>query len=119
MCATTGEIDAFRIVREEAIAAGIRRIEAVAGSAAREWATNEAKRQEEKFEGLRKKKSDISALPAFSETQETRAMFDQIDARAAHLEKLESRSSRLGKTKCESERSKRAQSRSRDREGTC
>ena len=86
---TTGEIEAFRIVREEAIAAGIRRIEAVAGSAAREWATNEAKRQEEKFEGLRKKKSNISALPAFSETQETRAMFDQIDARTAHLEKLE------------------------------
>src|SRR6185295_3652970 len=42
---TTGEIEAFRIVREEAIAAGIRRIEAVAGSAAREWATNEAARR--------------------------------------------------------------------------
>src|SRR6202011_4411854 len=34
----TGEIESFRIVREEAIAAGIRRIEAVAGTAARDWA---------------------------------------------------------------------------------
>ena len=86
---TTGEIDAFRIVREEAIAAGIRRIEAVAGSAAREWARNEAQRQDEKFETLRKKKSDISTLPAFSDPQDTRSMFDQIDARAAYLDKLE------------------------------
>ena len=38
----TGEIDSFRIVREEAIAAGIRRIEAVAGDAARQWAKEEA-----------------------------------------------------------------------------
>src|SRR5207237_4074576 len=35
---TTGEIESFRIVREEAIAAGVRRIEAVSGDAARQWA---------------------------------------------------------------------------------
>jgi alanyl-tRNA synthetase len=86
---TTGEIESFRIVREEAIAAGTRRIEAVAGSAAKDWALSEAKRQNEKFETLRRKKSDINALPAFSETRETRAMFEQIDARATHLEQLE------------------------------
>src|SRR5207249_798200 len=42
---TTGEIESFRIVREEAIAAGIRRIEAVSGDAARQWAKDEAGRQ--------------------------------------------------------------------------
>ena len=85
----TGEIGSFRIVREEAIAAGIRRIEAVAGEAARDWAKEEAARQQEKFEALARKKSGIAALPAFAESAETAAMLQQIDARAAHLEKLE------------------------------
>src|SRR5205807_5972773 len=55
---STSEIGAFRIVKEEAIAAGTRRIEAVAGDAARVWATEEAKRQKERFETLLRKKPD-------------------------------------------------------------
>ena len=85
----TGDIGSFRIVREEAIAAGIRRIEAVAGDAARDWAKQEAARQQEKFEALARKKTGIAALPAFAESAETSAMLEQIDARSAHLEKLE------------------------------
>jgi alanyl-tRNA synthetase len=85
----TGDIGSFRIVKEEAIAAGIRRIEAVAGDAARDWAKQEAGRQQEKFEALARKKDGIAALPVFGDSAETKAMLAQIDARSAHLEKLE------------------------------
>src|SRR6266480_4282525 len=86
---STSEIGPFRIVKEEAIAAGIRRMEAVAGDAARAWAEMEAARQQEKFEILARKKSDIIALPVFVNKAETSELLKQIDARAAHLEKLE------------------------------
>jgi alanyl-tRNA synthetase len=85
----TGDIGSFRIVREEAIAAGIRRIEAVAGEAARDWAKQESERQGEKFEALARRKTEIAALPAFNEDAETATMLQQIDARSAQLEKLE------------------------------
>jgi alanyl-tRNA synthetase len=85
----TGDIGSFRIVREEAIAAGIRRIEAVAGEAAKDWAREEAARQQEKFETLARKKSGIAALPAFADDAETAEMLKQIDERSAQLEKLE------------------------------
>jgi alanyl-tRNA synthetase len=85
----TGDIESFRIVKEEAIAAGIRRIEAVAGGAARDWAKQEAAKQQEKFEALVRKKNGIVPLPAFAESEQTSAMLTQIDARLAHLETLE------------------------------
>jgi alanyl-tRNA synthetase/REP element-mobilizing transposase RayT len=86
---STSEIGPFRIVKEEAIAAGIRRIEAVAGTAARNWAEQEAARQQEKLEALTRKKPDIPPLTAFDSKTETAEMLKQLDARAAHLEKLE------------------------------
>jgi len=85
---TTGEIDHFRIVSEGAIAAGIRRIEAVAGNAVREWARGEYARQEDKFLTLRNKKPDLAALPAFFSKDNTN-MIASIEERAARLEKLE------------------------------
>ena len=86
---STSEIGPFRIVKEEAIAAGIRRIEAVAGDAARAWAKQEAARQQEKFEALARKKSDIAPLPGFENDATTSEMLQQIDARTSHLEKIE------------------------------
>jgi alanyl-tRNA synthetase len=86
---STSEIGAFRIVKEEAIAAGTRRIEAVAGDAARVWAGEEAARQQERFEALSRKKTDLPQLPVFTDTTATNEMLKQIDARAAHLEKLD------------------------------
>jgi alanyl-tRNA synthetase len=86
---STSEIGPFRIVKEEAIAAGTRRIEAVAGDAAREWAKHEAVRQQEKFETLARKKPDIAALPPFQDDAATAEMLKQVDARSAHLEKVD------------------------------
>jgi alanyl-tRNA synthetase len=77
-------------VREEAIAAGIRRIEAVAGDAVIDWAEREAAKQDEKFAMLARKKSGLAPLPSFDRSGDANPILGKIDSRAAQLEKLES-----------------------------
>ena len=84
----TGDIGWFKIVSESAIAAGIRRIEAVAGDEVLKWAESEAARQHDKFEMLSKKKTGIAALPPFSKADYPSAVAS-VEARASHLKQLE------------------------------
>ena len=84
----TGDIGYFRILGESAIAAGIRRIEGIAGNAVGEWARITAREQDEKFKSLTKRKSDLAPLPVFTATTSA-AMARSIDQRATHLAKAE------------------------------
>jgi alanyl-tRNA synthetase len=80
---STTDIRQFRIVSEGAIAAGIRRIEAVAGDEVSKWAEREAARQDERFTVLARKKSALAALPSFIGTAQS------VDARSEMLKQRE------------------------------
>jgi alanyl-tRNA synthetase len=84
----TGDIGHFHILTESAIAAGIRRVEAIAGEAVTDWARREEARQDEKLRALLEKKPGFAALPNF-ETGSQATMVAAIEIRAAHLEKIE------------------------------
>jgi alanyl-tRNA synthetase len=86
---STGRIGAIRVVGESAIAAGVRRIEAVSGTALAEWCREEVKKQQERWEGLAKRQSGIIPLSRESGTISPEEAWDLVKRREKELVALE------------------------------
>ena len=77
----SGKVGYFKILHEAAIAAGIRRIEAVSGDAIADFAKDHLPKQDEQFAALRARKSDLAALPGFSDSESPEALWQHYAAR--------------------------------------
>ncbi len=94
---TTGDIKYFHILSEGAIAAGIRRIEAIAGDVIGEWAQREAIQQGKKFQGLQKKKHNLQAEPGLFSLTGTKHRWWRRSRRVLHILKNWKRKCATGK----------------------
>ncbi len=86
----TGKIGFFKLLSEGAIAAGIRRIEAVTGRALIDHVHGELRKQEERHSLLKKRRIDLAMLKSFEDSASPLAAWKSFSARQSELEKLES-----------------------------
>ena len=77
----SGSVGYFKILSEGAIAAGIRRIEAVSGDALVEFVKDHLPKQEEHLAPLLQRKPDLASLPAFSGSETPTALWQHYAAR--------------------------------------
>jgi len=83
----SGDIGFFKILSESAIAAGVRRIEAVSGSAVIEYVHEQLPKQEEQFSALRERKVDLLALSAHSGEATPHTLWKHWESREVTLRK--------------------------------
>ena len=86
---STEKIGVIRVIGESAIAAGVRRIEAVSGSALADWCREEMKKQEEKAASLEKKKSGAGQLSKESGKETPEQLWDLLKKREGEIAKAE------------------------------
>jgi alanyl-tRNA synthetase len=86
---STGRIGAIRVVGESAIAAGVRRIEAVSGAALADWCREEMKKQDEKAVSLEKKKAGAGQLSKGSGRETPEQLWDLVKKRDGEISKAD------------------------------
>jgi alanyl-tRNA synthetase len=86
---STAKIGAIRVVGESAIAAGVRRIEAVSGAALADWCREEMKKQDGKAASLEKKKAGAGQLSKESGKETPEQLWDLVKKRDAEIAKAD------------------------------
>lgn len=86
---STGKIGAMRVVGESAIAAGVRRIEAVSGEALADWCEEEMKKQDEKAASLEKKRAGAGQLSKESGKETPEQLWELVKKRDAEMTKAD------------------------------
>ncbi len=86
---SSGLLGAVKIVGESAIAAGVRRIEAVAGVALADWCQAEIQRQKAKGEGLNQRKAGVVNFSMGSGKESPEQLWDLVKKRDQELAQAE------------------------------